>query len=63
MQGIKGRDLGLAQAWRKHTRDLFQAAFASGYWVTDFFHEAVGGRYRSFYALSRGDLRIDVSEY
>jgi predicted GNAT superfamily acetyltransferase len=63
MQAIKAQALGLAQAWRTHTRDLFEAAFAGGYWVTDFFHEAVGGRYRSFYALSRGEIRIEVSEH
>ena len=63
IQAIKARDLALAQAWRMHTRELFEAAFASGYWVTDFFHEAVGGRDRSFYALSRGIVRVEVSEY
>jgi len=30
--------------------------------VTDFFHEPVEGRLRSFYALSRGVIRVEVSE-
>jgi predicted GNAT superfamily acetyltransferase len=61
-QWIKVRDLGLARAWRSQTRSLFQEAFAAGYWVTDFFHEPVDGRDRSFYALSRGIIRVEVSE-
>jgi predicted GNAT superfamily acetyltransferase len=61
-QAIKSRDLGLARAWRSQTRSLFEEAFASGYWVTDFFHEPVESRDRSFYALSRGEIRIEVSE-
>jgi predicted GNAT superfamily acetyltransferase len=47
-QALKRADAGLAQAWRAHTRELFESAFAAGYWVTDFFYE----RQRSFYALS-----------
>jgi len=61
-QSIKVRDMGLAQAWRSQTRSLFREAFGSGYWVTDFFHEPVEGRLRSFYALSRGVIRVEVSE-
>jgi predicted GNAT superfamily acetyltransferase len=60
-QAIKARDLGLAEAWRAHTRALFEAAFASGYWVTDFFYETLGDRPRSVYALSRG-VRVAYSE-
>jgi predicted GNAT superfamily acetyltransferase len=60
-QAIKARDLGLAAAWRAQTRALFEAAFASGYWVTDFFFETVRDRPRSFYALSRG-VRVGYSE-
>jgi predicted GNAT superfamily acetyltransferase len=60
-QAIKAHDLGLAAAWRAHTRALFEAAFASGYWVTDFFFETVRDRPRSFYALSRG-VRVSYSE-
>jgi predicted GNAT superfamily acetyltransferase len=61
-QAIKVTDLGLAGAWRSQTRSLFKEAFGLGYWVTDFFHEPVQGRDRSFYALSRGEIRVEVSE-
>jgi hypothetical protein len=57
-QAIKQRDMGLAQAWRSQTRSMFREAFGTGYWVTDFFHEPVDGRQRSFYALSRAELRV-----
>ncbi len=60
-QAIKTQDLALARAWRAHSRALFEAAFAGGYWVTDFFFETVRGRPRSFYALSRG-VRVGYSE-
>jgi predicted GNAT superfamily acetyltransferase len=60
-QAIKSADMALAHAWRAHTREVFEAAFGMGYWVTDFFHERLGERQRSFYALSRG-VRIEYSE-
>jgi predicted GNAT superfamily acetyltransferase len=60
-QAIKAADMGLALAWRTHTRELFEGAFDSGYWVTDFFFEPVDGRLRSFYALSRA-VGIEYSE-
>ena len=60
-QAIKTLDLALAAAWRAQTRALFEAAFAGGYWVTDFFFETVRDRPRSFYALSRG-VRVSYSE-
>ena len=34
-QAIKAADLGLALAWREHTRALFEAVFAAGYTVVD----------------------------
>ena len=61
-QEIKVKDMPLARAWRTQTRAMFKEAFAAGYWVTDFFHEPLDGRERSFYALSRGEIRIEVSE-
>lgn len=61
-QSLKVNDLGLARAWRSQTRSLFEEAFGTGYWVTDFFHEPLEGRDRSFYALSRSEIRIEVSE-
>lgn len=38
-QVIKSADLGLARAWREHTRALFEAAFAEGYIVVDLLFE------------------------
>jgi predicted GNAT superfamily acetyltransferase len=38
-QAIKAADLGLALAWREHTRALFEAAFAAGYTVVDLLSE------------------------
>ncbi len=61
-QLIKQRNMGLARAWRSQTRSMFREAFGTGYWVTDFFHEPVDGRDRAFYALSRGEIRVEVSE-
>ena len=61
-QALKTRDLALARAWRQHTRELFEAAFQAGYLVTDFFHEHLGGRERSFYALSHGETRLERSD-
>ena len=61
IQAIKAADIGLARAWRLHSRELFEGAFASGYWVTDFFYEPVEGRLRSFYALSRA-VGVDYRE-
>ena len=61
-QAIKAGDMALARAWRQHTRELFEAAFKSGYLITDFFHETLEGRMRSFYALSHGDPRLEHSD-
>ena len=52
---IKSRDLGLAGAWREHTRQVFETAFASGYLVTDFIHLKGERIPRSFYLLSLGE--------
>ena len=49
------RDRGLAQAWREHGRAVFEPVFADGYIATDFLHEEVEGRRRSFYVLIQGD--------
>jgi predicted GNAT superfamily acetyltransferase len=48
-QAIKTLDLGLARAWRIHTRTLFEAAFAKGYVVTDLLFE----NDQSFYLLEK----------
>jgi len=51
-QALKRKDIALAQAWRQHTRELFEACFAAGYIVTDFLYETAGWP-RSFYLLTR----------
>jgi predicted GNAT superfamily acetyltransferase len=54
-QVIKREELGLAQAWRQHTRALFEQAFAAGYAVTDFARETrADGEQRVFYVLTHG---------
>ncbi len=52
---LRERDLGLARAWRLHTRDLFEDAFARGYLVTDFVYLKGETFPRSFYLLSHGE--------
>ena len=48
-QAMKSADLPLACAWRWHTRDLFEHAFAQGYRAHDFWvHQE-----KSYYQLSR----------
>ncbi len=52
-QRIKHRDMGLARAWRRHTRALFEHVFSAGYVVTDFAREGAKGQpARSFYVLT-----------
>jgi len=48
-QTIKTSDMGLARAWRLHTRALFEAAFAESYVVTDLLFESG----RSYYLLEK----------
>ncbi|PID86855.1 MAG: hypothetical protein CSB13_02280 [Chloroflexi bacterium] len=53
IRAIKEQDPTLAETWRYHTRQLFEAAFAQGYAVTDFVYEiAENGRSRSYYLLT-----------
>jgi predicted GNAT superfamily acetyltransferase len=52
-QAIKSADLGLARAWREHTRALFEAAFAAGYTVVDLLFEEG----RSCYLLNLAQIR------
>lgn len=37
-QDIKATDMGLAQAWREHTRHVFMMFFSAGYQATDLFY-------------------------
>ncbi|MGH9836013.1 MAG: hypothetical protein ACREBD_00480 [Blastocatellia bacterium] len=48
-QGLKAADRDLALAWRLHTRELFEEAFAKGYVVTDLLVE----NGQAFYHLER----------
>ncbi len=55
-QTIKRADFALAQQWRAHTRDIFEAMFDSGFIVTDYVHhEDEDGRPRSYYLLTYQD--------
>jgi predicted GNAT superfamily acetyltransferase len=57
-QSLKARDLGLARAWRDHSRLVFEQAFATGYMVTDFVHLRGERVPRSYYLLSFGDSTL-----
>jgi predicted GNAT superfamily acetyltransferase len=52
IQTIRHTDIELAAAWRHHTRELFEKAFAAGYQITDFIF-AKSARPQSFYLLSQ----------
>jgi predicted GNAT superfamily acetyltransferase len=60
--GIARSDPMLAQAWRAHTRDLFDRLLTKGYLVTDFVHEPYQGRERAFYVFSHGGSQFDFSQ-
>ena len=48
-QALKVDDMELACAWRAHTRNLFESAFAGGYTVVDLLFEAG----QSYYLLQK----------
>jgi predicted GNAT superfamily acetyltransferase len=48
---LKAKDLSLGRDWRFYCREIFEEAFAAGYFVTDFVHE----QGRSFYVLTHGE--------
>jgi predicted GNAT superfamily acetyltransferase len=48
-QDVKAADMGLARAWREHTRTIFETAFAQGYTVVDLLFE----NGQSYYLLTR----------
>jgi predicted GNAT superfamily acetyltransferase len=52
---LKAADFALARDWRFFTRELFEAAFAEGYIVTDFIYE----QRRSFYVLAHGESTLE----
>jgi len=51
---LKNSDLSLGRDWRFYAREVFEEAFASGYFVTDF----VRGEGRSFYVLTHGESTL-----
>ena len=51
---LNAADLTLARDWRFYSREAFEEAFAAGYLVTDFVHEAG----RSFYVLTHGEATL-----
>ncbi len=52
IQDVKRLDVGLARAWREHTRAIFEAAFTSGFTVTDMLYER-DATPRAFYVVTR----------
>ena len=53
--GLKETDFALARDWRFFSREVFETAFASGYLITDFVHDAG----RSFYVLAHGESTLE----
>jgi predicted GNAT superfamily acetyltransferase len=52
---LKEIDFALARDWRFFSREVFEAAFAAGYIVTDFVHEDA----RSLYILANGESTLE----
>lgn len=52
-QALKAADMGLAQAWRAHIREVLEGAFAAGYVITGFVSQMEAGERRSYYILTR----------
>lgn len=50
-QAIKAASIESALAWRNHTRAIFEAYFAKGYFATDFISEQTESERRSCYVL------------
>ena len=55
---IRRKDLDLALAWRRHTRQILEQALDRGYIVTDFVHLRGARHPRSFYLLSHGEATV-----
>jgi len=54
-QALRNADLGLARAWREHSRPLFEEAFRLGYLVTDFVYLRGETSPRAYYILLQGE--------
>lgn len=57
-QALKKTNIQIAQAWRQHTRALFELVFKEGYLVTDFIYLKEERIPRSYYVLSHGESRL-----
>jgi predicted GNAT superfamily acetyltransferase len=55
---LKSSDLSLALEWRSFTQEVFEAAFAGGYLVTDFVYE-MG---QSYYVVTHGESTLQENE-
>jgi len=55
---LKRFDLGLAQRWREHTREVFTSLFAAGYLVTDFLYIKDEVQPRSYYVLTHEEGKL-----
>jgi len=56
---LKAADLSLARDWRYFAREVFETAFASGYYVTDFIYDARSKAPRSLYILTDGQAILN----
>jgi predicted GNAT superfamily acetyltransferase len=54
-QALRAADLGLARAWREHSRALFEDAFRAGYLVSDFIFLRRETAPRAYYVLVQGE--------
>ena len=61
-QPMKKIDIGLAQTWRLHTREIFEEAFNLGYIVTDFFSMQDEQLPRACYVLAHNERTIAGDE-
>jgi len=55
INALKEADFALARDWRFFSREIFEAAFATGYLITDFVYDEG----RSFYVLSHGESTFE----
>ena len=56
---LKSADFALARDWRFFAREVFETAFAEGYFVTDFVFDHEAGNHRSLYVLTDGEMTLE----
>jgi predicted GNAT superfamily acetyltransferase len=59
---LKIANFALARDWRFFSREVFETAFAEGYFVTDFVFDQTGEVPRSLYVLTYGETTLDNQE-